>query len=135
MSSPPEPPRSLFASLQAVAASLLVIGRTRLELLANEVEAQKLQALRLLLLALALSFCVGLGVVLLVVLLALAAGEARLFVIGGCALVFLGIAVLLYRSLQRAIETPEPAFEATLAELQEDIRNLKAASGHAKAPD
>lgn len=135
MSNPTNPPRGLLASLQAVAASLLVIGQTRLELLANEIEAQKLQAFRMLLLAFALFFSAGLGIVLLVVLLALAAGEARLLVIGGCAVVFLAIAAFLYRSLMRAIDTPEPAFEATLAELQEDIRNLKAASSYAKAPD
>jgi hypothetical protein len=34
-----------------------------------------------------------------------------------------------------AVNAPEPAFAATLAELQEDIRDLKAASGHAKTPD
>lgn len=135
MSSPPEAPRGLLAALQTVAASLLAMGQTRLELLANEIEVQKLQALRLLLLAGALLFCAGLGVVLLVLLLAMAAGEARLFVVGGAAVAFLVIAGLLYRTLMLVTRAPEPAFEATLAELQEDIRNLKAAAGHAKAPD
>jgi len=135
MSGPTEAPRGLLAALQTVAASLLAMGQTRLELLANEVEVQKLQALRMLLLAGALLFCAGLGIVLLVVLLALAAGEFRLFVVGCCAVAFLLTAVFLYRALMRATRAPEPAFEATLAELQEDIRSLKAASGHAKAPD
>ena len=135
MSGPTEAPRGLLAALQTVAASLLAMGQTRLELLANEIEVQKLHALRMLLLAGALLFCAGLGIVLLVVLLALAAGELRLFVVGGCAVAFLLMAVSLYRALMRATRTSEPAFEATLAELQEDIRNLKAASGHAKAPD
>ena len=135
MSGPTEAPRGLLAALQTVAASLLAMGQTRLELLANEIEVQKLHALRMLLLAGALLFCTGLGIVLLVVLLALAAGELRLFVVGGCAVAFLLMAVSLYRALMRAIRVPEPAFEATLAELQEDIRNLKAASGHAKAAD
>ena len=135
MSGPTEAPRGLLAALQTVAASLLAMGQTRLELLANEIEVQKLQALRMLLLAGALLFCAGLGIVLLVVLLALAAGELRLFVVGGCAVAFLLMAASLYRALMQATRAPEPAFEATLAELQEDIRNLKAASGHAKAPD
>ena len=135
MSGPTEAPRGLLAALQTVAASLLAMGQTRLELLANEIEVQKLQALRLLLLAGALLFSAGLGIVLLVVLLALAAGEARLFVVGGCAVVFLLAAAFLYRALMQATRSPEPPFEATLAELQEDIRTLKAASGHAKAPD
>jgi uncharacterized membrane protein YqjE len=135
MSGPTEAPSGLLAALQTVAGSLLAMGQTRLELLANEVEVQKLQALRMLLLAGALLFCAGLGIVLLVVLLALAAGEFRLLVVGCCAVAFLLTAVFLYRALMRATRAPEPAFDATLAELQEDIRSLKAASGHAKAPD
>jgi hypothetical protein len=36
----------------------------------------------------------------------------------------------------QALQSPEPAFSATLAELQEDIRQLKAAGGsHAATPD
>jgi uncharacterized membrane protein YqjE len=129
------PPEGLFASIKAVAASLLAMGQTRLELLGNEIEAQKLHALRMLLLGLALMFCAGVGVLLLALLLALLAWEQRLLVVGALAAVFVGAAGLFYRALMRAINTPEPAFSATLAELREDIRNLKAASGHAGTPD
>ena len=125
------PPEGLFASIKAVAASLLAMGQTRLELLGNEIEAQKLHALRMLLLGLALMFCAGVGVL----LLAMLAWEQRLLVVGALAAVFVGAAGLFYRALMRAINTPEPAFSATLAELREDIRNLKAASGHAGTPD
>ena len=126
----------LFGSLRATAASLLAIGQTRLALLANELETQKLQVLRLLMLAVALLFTAGLGIVLLVVLAALAAWEQRLWVVGGCAAVLLGASWLLYRALMQALQNPEPAFSATLAELQEDIRQLKAAGGnHAATPD
>ena len=125
----------LFASIKAVAASLLAMGQTRLELLANEIETQKLHGLRMLLLGLALMFCAGVGVLLLALLLALLAWEQRLFVVGALAAVFVGAAGLLYRALMRAVNTSEPAFSATLAELREDIRNLKAASGHAGTPD
>lgn len=135
MSSRPAGREGLFASLKNVAATLLVMGQTRLELLGNEIETQKLQALRILLLAQALIFCAGLGVLLLVMLLALLAWEQRLWLVGGIAAVFAGAAVFFYRALMRAIHTPEPAFAATLAELREDIRNLKAATGHAVTPD
>ncbi len=129
------PPEGLFGSIKAVAASLLAMGQTRLELLGNEIEAQKLHALRMLLLGLALMFCAGVGVLLLALLLAMLAWEQRLLVVGALAAVFVGAAGLFYRALMRAINTPEPAFSATLAELREDIRNLKAASGHAGTPD
>ena len=127
--------QGLFGSRRSAAATVLAMGQTRLELLANEIETQKVLALRILLLALGLVFFAGLGIVLLVILLAMAAWEQRLLVVGGCAAVFLVTAVVLYRALMAAVNAPEPAFAATLAELQEDIRDLKAASGHAKTPD
>lgn len=135
MNGPPDKREGLFASIKGVAASLLAIGQTRLELLGNELETQKLQALRLLLLAQALTFCAGVGALLLVLLLALLAWEQRLFIVGAFVAIFLASAGLFYRALMRAVNTPEPAFSATLAELQKDIRNLKAASGHAGTPD
>ena len=67
----------LFASLKSVSATVLAMGQTRLELLGNEIETQKLLALRILMLAQALLFCAGVGVVLLVMLLVVLAGEQR----------------------------------------------------------
>lgn len=125
----------LFASITGVAASLLAIGQTRLELLGNEIETQKLHALRILLLAQALLFFAGVGVLLFVVLLALLAWDLRLWVVGGFAALFLLVAVGFYRALMRVVDAPEPAFAATLSELQRDIANLKAATGHAVTPD
>jgi len=135
MSSAPGGRAGLFASISTVAATLLVMGQTRLELLGNEIETQKLQALRILLLAQALIFSAGLGVLLLVVLLALLAWDQRLWVLGGFAALFAIAAAGFYRALMRAVNTPEPAFAATLAELRQDIVNLKAATGHAGTPD
>ena len=125
----------LFAAIRNVAATLLAIGQTRLELLGNEIETQKLLAIRILLIAQAMVFCVGVGIVLLVILLVLLAWEQRVWVVGSFAAVFVLGALGLYRALTRAMQTPEPAFAATLAELQEDIRKLKAATGHADTAD
>ena len=125
----------LFAAIKNVAATLLAIGQTRLELLGNEIETQKLLAIRILLIAQAMVFCVGVGIVLLVILLVLLAWEQRVWVVGSFAAVFVLGALGLYRALMRAMQTPEPAFAATLAELEEDIRKLKAATGHADTAD
>jgi uncharacterized membrane protein YqjE len=136
MSRSPEPrEEGLFASIKSVAATLLAMGQTRLELLGNEIETQKLLALRILMLAQALLFCAGVGVLLLVMFLVVLAWEQRAWVIGAFATLFVLVAVGLYRALMRAIDTPEPPFAATLAELQQDIRNLKAATGHANKVD
>jgi len=133
--SPDRRDEGLFASLKTVSATVLAMGQTRLELLGNEIETQKLLALRILMLAQALMFCAGLGVLLLVMLLAVLAGEQRAWVIGGFAAVFVLAALGFYRSLMRVLNTPDPPFAASLAELQEDIRNLKAATGHANKAD
>lgn len=135
MNDRPDGREGMFASLKSVAATLLSIGQTRLELLGNELETQKLVALRLLLLAQALVFCAGVGVLLVVALLVLLAWEQRMAVVGIVAAMFIGAAVVFYRSLMALVRAPEPAFAATLAELKEDIRNLKAASGHAGTTD
>lgn len=133
--SKPVPAGGLFASLGSLAATLLGMGQARLELLGNELEAQKLRALRLLVLALAMVFCAALAVLLLVALATLLMWEQRVPVVALFAGLFVAGAALLYRALMRHVNHPEPAFAATLAELQEDIRRLKAATGHANTSD
>ena len=54
----------LFAALKGIAATLLVSGKTRLELLGNEIEEEKLRAIHLLLLAQSMAFCLAVGVLL-----------------------------------------------------------------------
>ena len=125
----------LFAGLQKIAGALLALGATRLELLGNELEVQTLRLVRLLMLAQAILFCAGLGIVLLVMLMALLLWEQRLGVVAVFAALFLGAAVMFYRALMRVVNAPESAFAATLAEFQEDLRRLKAASGNADTPD
>ena len=125
----------LFAALKHIPVTLMAMAQARLELLANEVEAQKLTVLRMLLMAQAMMFFAGVGLVLLVVLASLLLWEQRLAVLGVCTAVFLLVAALFYRALMRIVNAPEPAFAATLAELQEDLRQLKAATGNARSAD
>ena len=125
----------LVAALRNIAITLLAMGQTRLELLGNEVEIQKVNAVRMLLLAQALLFCAALGVVLSVALVALLLWEQRLVVVAVFAGVFLAAAAWCYRALVRILNTQESAFSATLAELREDMRRLKTASGHATKTD
>ena len=124
-----------FSTLQSIAVALLAMVQTRVELLGNELEVQKLTALRMLLLALAIAFCAGVGILLLVALVVLMFWEQRVAVVAVCAAVFATASVLLYQALMRIVRDPQPAFAATLAELKEDMRRLKAASTHATTPD
>lgn len=125
----------LFASLKNLAATLVAMGHTRLELIGNEIEAEKLRALRILLILQALVFCVSLGILLALVLIALLLWDQRVTVIAVFAVFFLGTASFLFLALRRNLRRPEPVFAATLAELQEDLRQLKAASGHGSTAD
>jgi len=129
------PPTGLFATLKSLAATLLSTGRTRLELLANEIEEEKLRALRLLLMALAMAFCLGVGILLTVALLATVFWESRLLVIGGFAGLFLVLGGICLAALKQAAHRPAPLCAASLAELDEDIRQLRAAAGHESAAD
>lgn len=133
--SKPAQPGGLFTSLGNLAATLLAMGQARLELLGNELEAQKLRALRLLVLALAMVFCAALALLLLVALATLLMWEQRVPVVALFAGLFVVAAGLLCRALMQQVNHAEPAFAATLAELQEDIRRLKAATGHANTFD
>lgn len=132
---PPDGRPGLLRSLQGLAATLVATGRTRLELLANEFEVQKLLALQLLLLSQALMFCLALAVLLAVALLTMVLWEQRQLVLSFFCAVFGAAAALCYGQLKRLLNPPQAAFSASLTELQEDIRRLKKAASHAGAPD
>lgn len=116
-----------WGSLKGKAASLLTIAITRLELLRNEVERIRRFAIRQLILALVMAFCASLGVVLGIVTLTVAYWEQRLWVLGlstaGLGWVVVVCLVLLLTGQRKR----EPLLNDTIAELQEDLRQLKAA--------
>jgi uncharacterized membrane protein YqjE len=124
----------IFASVKNLAATFVAMGRTRLELLGNEIAVEKRRFLSLFLLSQVLMFCLVLGVILLVALMALLFWDQRLLVIAVMAIFFLGLAGFLYIAVRRLLHPPESVFASSLAELEEDLRQLKAARGHEKKP-
>ena len=124
----------LFTALKDIAATLLVSGRTRLELLGNEIEEEKLRAIQLLLVAQFMAFFLVLGIVLAVGLLTLLLWDHRFVVLGASSLVCLALGGYFYGAFRRTAQRPDRVFAASIAELQEDLRQLKAAAGHAE-PD
>ena len=56
----------LFAALKNISVTLLTTGKTRLELLGNELEEEKQRAVRLVLMAQGMVFCFGVGALLFV---------------------------------------------------------------------
>lgn len=127
--------KGFFAGLQNLTTTLVVMLQTRLELLGNEVQVEKLRVMRMLLLAQTLMVSASIAALLLVALLTLWLWDLRLGVLGLFTAIFAIGAGLAYRSLMRMTRAPASPFAASLGELQEDIARLKAASGHAKTPD
>jgi len=116
------------------AANLLAIGHTRLELLGNELEVGRITIMRQLMLAQALLFCVALGIILTVMGLVILFWDQRLVVVTLSAAMAWGLALYVYLAIQRTNREAAPLFNASLAELKEDLRQLKAASGHGQTP-
>ena len=124
-----------WGAVRDKAATLLAVGHTRLELLGNELEVARITLMRQLILAQALLFCVTLGVVLTIMGLALVFWEQRLVVVTLAAALVWGLAVYLLFTIRQSAKHSAPLFNASLAELQEDLRQLKAATGHGPTPD
>jgi uncharacterized membrane protein YqjE len=114
----------LLQSGQALLASALELGRTRLELVS--VEMQELLARLVLIMIgavaaiLLAALALGFGAVALVLAVP---DQYRLAVTGGLALVFLVAAIILGRRAAR--EAKSRPFMASLAELQRDLDELK----------
>lgn len=124
----------LFSALRNIAATLLANGKTRLELLSNEIEVEKLRAIRLLVMALGMVFCFGVGIILAVVFLMTMFWEQRLAVAGLSVLFFLGLGGVFLSRFQLESRRTGRIFSASLAELERDLHELKgklkAMAGH-----
>ncbi len=114
--------------LKPLAVTLLASAHTRLALLANELQTEKQQAMTMLWLGLALAFCLSLGLVLAVFLAVVVWWAQRTVVLGLFATLFLLLAAYFHATFRRLTQSFDPVFAASLAELQEDVRLLKAAS-------
>jgi len=124
-----------MGTLKNIAATLLDSVQTRLALLANEIQIEKHLALQQLKLGLALLFCLGLGVLLTVALAVLLWWEQRILVLGLFAALFLVLAGYFYAALRRNNAASTPLFAVSLAELQEDLRQLREVTGDEPEPD
>lgn len=120
----------LFAALKNIAATLLASGKTRLELLGNEIEEEKLRAINLLLMVQGMVFCFGVGTLLTVAVLTVLFWDNRLFVLFASAGIFLVLGGVFFALFKRLTQRPEKAFASSIAELKEDLRQLKAVVGH-----
>ncbi|HXU94473.1 MAG TPA: phage holin family protein [Gallionella sp.] len=117
----------LLESAKRLLCTLTSIVSTRLELLANELQEERLRLTQMLFFALAALFCFGMGILLLTVfIVVLFWDDHRLAVLGGLTALFFasgGLMALLLRS--RAQAKPR-LFSASLGELAKDRAHLEA---------
>lgn len=124
-----------MAATKNSAATLLAAGRTRLELLGNEIREEKLHALRLLLLSQIFAFCLMVGTILAVALLIVVFWDHRVLVLGGFVASFFVVGGFAYVALRRSLHSDRRLFSASIAELGEDLRQLKGAARNESATD
>lgn len=121
----PEGREGLFAGLKNTLATLLAIGRTRVELLVTELEEEKLRLMSMWSKAIAAAFLLAVGVIMAVFSLALAFWEQRVLVFGLFAALFIGGALVLVASLKRQVAAPSKLFRTSLQELEADVAQLR----------
>jgi uncharacterized membrane protein YqjE len=121
----PEASSRLMGSVKRLAATLISIVATRLELLANELQDERLRLTQMLLYSLFGVFCFGMGVLLLTVFIVVIFwDDHRLVVLGGLCTLFFVLTMLMAMLLRNKAHSKSKLFSASLAELAKDREQL-----------
>lgn len=115
----------LFSALKNTIATLIAIGKTRAELLVTELEEEKLRLMSLWSKAIGAAFLLAVGSIMAVFCLALAFWEQRVLVFAIFSVLFIGGGLYLIGSLKRQARQPSKMFRASLAELEQDMAELR----------
>ena len=119
----------LFESLKTLSSCLVGIVHTRLELLSTDIAEEREHLVLLLVMALVALFCLGVGIVLLAILVAVAFWEShRLMALGGLTGIFLAAGAGAGWLAKHKARIRPRLFDASLAELSKDRQRLTAGS-------
>ncbi|KAF0101507.1 MAG: hypothetical protein FD187_1941 [bacterium] len=117
--------RGVLDSLKTLAATLVAIAHTRLDLLATDLEEERAHLLSLLVLALVGLFFLGIGVMLAVMLLVAAFWEThRLLLLGLLAGAFVAAGIAAWAIAMRKARSKPKFFAASMSELLKDRQQL-----------
>lgn len=117
----------LFGSIRQLLSTVTSIASTRLELLANELQEERLRITQMLLFALFALFCFGVGILLLTVLIVvLFWDDHRLAALGALSAFFFALGALMAMLLRSKAQAKSRLFSSSLAELAEDRVQLRA---------
>jgi len=119
----------LLGSAKRLLCTLTGIVSTRLELLANELQEERLRLTQMLFFALAALFCFGMGLLLLTVFIVVLFWDShRLMVLGGLSGIFFASGALLAMLLRSKAQQKSRLFSVSLGELVKDRAQMEA--GH-----
>ena len=115
----------LMVSVKRLAGTLLAIIQTRLELLSNELEEERLRVAQMLFYGSVTLFLFGMAIVLMTMFVVVLFWDSyRLQVLGGLTVLFLVAGLLVLNALRRAAAERSKLFSTSLSELSDDIDRL-----------
>ena len=116
-----QPDSGFFVSLRRLGSTILATLHSRVELLASELEREKVRVTRLALLGVAALFFLALGAITATIfVIVLFWDSQRLVVIGFLTLLYLGLGLGILSFLKKEAEPSKRPFSATLEELRKD---------------
>ncbi|MFZ2525175.1 MAG: phage holin family protein [Candidatus Ferrigenium altingense] len=119
----------LMGSIKQLLSTVTSIASTRLELLANELQEERLRLTQMLLFTLFALFCFGVGILLLTAfIVVLFWDDHRLAALGALSAIFLALGTLMAMRLRSKAQAKSRLFSASLAELTKDREQLE--TGH-----
>lgn len=122
----PEASSGLMGSVKRLASTLTSIVSTRLELLANELQEERLRLTQMLLFYWCALFCFGMAVLLLTVcIVVLFWDDHRFAVLGGLCILFFVLGTLMAMLLRNKAQSQSKLFSVSLAELAKDRGQLE----------
>lgn len=119
----------LFESLKTLSATLVSVGRTRLELLSVDIEEERVWLSSILVWGAAALFCAGLSIVLVLLFIVVAFWDThRLLALALPAMLLMMCAVIAGKVVQDKLRTKPRLFAASIAELSKDHEHLTSGS-------
>ncbi len=120
------PPPGVIGSLRGLAATAVGLAQTRLQLLANELEEQRIRVLQMVVLGAVAMFCGAMAVILITAFIVVALWDQhRLWTLGALAVLYAAGAFAVLSTLKRRAAERPKAFAASLAELRSDQEALR----------
>jgi len=122
----PHSAEGLLGSLKSMTALAVAIAHNRLNLLSTDLEVAREKTVSVLIMVLVALFCICFGALLLTLFIVVIFWDThRLIALGGVAGLFVLIGVVCLLRVIKALKAMPATFEASLAELAKDYKQLK----------